>query len=296
MAWIRLTAQVRNTEAEALSDALMHEGALSVTIEQDLSLGQPEVAVFGEPGESPGLWPQCVLDALLPLSTPVEPLMQRASATAGLQEVPAYHSDFLADQDWVGLTQRQFNPIAVTPGLWIVPSWHVPPDPKALNIRLDPGQAFGTGSHPTTQLCLHWLATHPLAGLHLLDYGCGSGILAIAASLLGARHVLGVDIDPAAVETARANARHNGAQANFQLPQTSLPTATFDVVVANILAAPLVLLAPLLASCLKPGGRIVLSGILERQAEEVIAAYAPACTLGRNAQSEGWVCLSGTKG
>ncbi len=296
MAWTRLIAEVSADQAEALSDALMTCGALSAGIEQNLAAGYPEVEVFGEPGEPPpALWPHCLVDALIPLTADAHALMREALSLAGIHEVPGYQSDTIADQDWVRLTQSQFDPIRAAPGLWIVPTWHHPPDPQALNIRLDPGQAFGTGSHPTTQLCLAWLVQHRPMGQHILDYGCGSGILAIAARMLGARSVVGVDIDPAAVQSARDNATRNGVDTDFCLPD-DLPSGQFDGIVANILAAPLAMLAPLLIGRLKPGGWITLSGILARQAEMVIEAYRPACSLTVHSQSGDWICLSGIKG
>ncbi len=296
MAWTRLIVEVGAEQAELLSDALMSCGALSAGIEQNLAMGRPEIEVFGEPGEPPPtLWPHCLVDALIPLTADARALMREAAIVAGLSEVPAYQSDAVADQDWVRLTQSQFDPIPAAPGLWIVPTWHQPPDPQALNIRLDPGQAFGTGSHPTTQLCLAWLVQHRPTNQRILDYGCGSGILAIAARMLGARSVTGVDIDPAAVEAAQDNATRNAVAINFCLPDALVP-GQFEGIVANILAAPLAVLAPLLSDHLKPGGWITLSGILARQTEMVIGAYHPACTLALHSRSGDWVCLSGVKG
>ncbi|MDE2259022.1 MAG: 50S ribosomal protein L11 methyltransferase [Betaproteobacteria bacterium] len=296
MAWTRLIVEVTADQAEALSDSLMACGALATTIEQNLAAGHVEVEVFGEPGEPPpALWPHCLVDALIPLTEDAHTLMHAAVIAAGITEVPAYQSDTVADQDWVRLTQNQFEPIPAAPGLWIVPTWHTPPEPQALNIRLDPGQAFGTGSHPTTQLCLAWLEMHRPEGQHVLDYGCGSGILAIAARMLGAKRVVGIDIDPAAVQSAKDNAKRNAVDIDFYLPD-SLPPIQFDGVVTNILAAPLIVLAPLLIHHLKPGGWLTLSGILVRQAEMVIQAYQPLCTLHQHSQSGDWICLSGIKG
>ncbi len=294
MAWTRLIVEVTADQAEALSDSMMACGALATTIEQNLAAGHVEV--FGEPGDPPpALWPHCLIDALIPLTADVHALMHEAVVAAGMTELPAYQSDTIADQDWVRITQNQFEPIAAVPGLWVVPTWHSPPDPQALNIRLDPGQAFGTGSHPTTQLCLAWLEMHRPMGQTILDFGCGSGILAIAARMLGAARVVGVDIDPVAVQSARDNAKLNAVDIDFFLPD-NLPPIQFDGIVANILAAPLVVLAPLLIRHLKSGGSITLSGILFRQAEMVIEAYKPECTLQQHSQSEDWVCLSGIKG
>jgi ribosomal protein L11 methyltransferase len=203
----------------------------------------------------------------------------------------------VADTDWVRSTQAQFPPTQISPRLWVVPTWHEPPDPAAINVRLDPGVAFGTGTHPTTRLCLAWLDAALVPGSSVLDYGCGSGILAVAAALLGAGEVLGTDIDPQAVEAARLNAEANGARARFVLP-AALPAGSFDAVVANILSNPLKVLAPALLARVAPGGALVLSGVLERQAEEVIAAYAlidPTVPLAVWRADEGWVCLAGRR-
>ncbi len=296
MAWKRVILETSSQTAEALSEALMECGALAVSIEQNLGVAG-DWELFGEPGEQvAALWPHCLVDALLPLERDETALIEQALEQAGILDIPAWQVDVVADQDWVRLTQSQFDPIEVWPKLWIVPTWHQPPDPHAVNIRLDPGQAFGTGSHPTTQLCLRWLAGHStLAQESLLDYGCGSGILAIAASLLGAKPVVGVDIDPVAVETACANGLRNQASAEFLLPAHLAAEAFFDGIVANILSAPLILLAPLLMHHLKPGGWITLSGILARQSQQVVAAYASQCTLQVVGESDGWVCLSGRK-
>jgi ribosomal protein L11 methyltransferase len=295
MAWLRLLVEVSAGQAEAFTDALLEFGALSASIEQNRLGGEDEVEVFGEPGTPPpALWPHCLVEALVPLQADANALISSAASLAGVEPLPAYQSDILADQDWVRLTQGQFEPIPAAPGLWIVPSWHTPPDPSAINVRLDPGQAFGTGSHPTTQLCLAWLVRHSPKGQNVLDYGCGSGILAIVAKMLGASSATGVDLDPAAVETSRENALRNQTDARFFLPD-ALKAGEFDGIVANILAAPLIMLAPLLLGHLKTGGWLTLSGILERQADEVMAAYAPACRLEVDSRSDGWVCLSGTK-
>ena len=191
-------------------------------------------------------------------------------------------------------TQSQFDPLRIRDDLWIVPSWHQAPNPAALNIVLDPGLAFGTGSHPTTHLCLAWLADHLLPGESVLDYGCGSGILGIAAKRLGAAKVIGTDIDPQAIEASRYNASNNASEVSFFLPE-DLPAIVVDIVVANILASPLKLLAPALASYCRPGGRIVLSGILSEQAEEVRAAYAAWFDMHAALPMENWVLLSGVK-
>jgi ribosomal protein L11 methyltransferase len=209
--------------------------------------------------------------------------------------LPRYETRAIADEDWVRATQAQFAPVRITQRLWIVPSWCAAPDPAAINVTLDPGLAFGTGTHPTTRLCLEWLAGELPANASLLDYGCGSGILAIAASMLGAARVTGVDIDAQAVLAARANAAANGVDAVFALPDGLGAVGTFDVVVANILANPLRLLAPALAVRTRPGGHIVLSGILGDQAAEVAAAYAPWFIIDRWKDDDGWVALAGER-
>lgn len=295
MAWRKVLLAAPAQLAEGLSDALMEAGALAVTIEELRLPGDTEQELFGEPGQPPqDLWNQCQLDVLLPLDAPEQEIISAALEAMEMDLDTPWQSDLLGDQDWVTLTQRQFDPMEVAPHLWIVPSWHQPPEPEALNIRLDPGCAFGTGSHPTTRLCLAWLAAAMLKGESLLDYGCGSGILAIAARLLGAATVVGVDLDPAAVETAQRNAADNGAEASFYLPGDD-PEKQYDRVVANILAAPLMMLAPALSARLSAGGKIALSGILERQAEAVIEAYAPWCVLSVHASQDGWVCLAGER-
>jgi ribosomal protein L11 methyltransferase len=200
----------------------------------------------------------------------------------GISEVP--------DQDWVRLTQSQFSPVEITPEFWIVPTWHEPPQQARHVIRLDPGLAFGTGTHPTTRMCLRWIAQHAPVGQRVLDYGCGSGILAIAAARFGALHIDAVDIDPAAVESTLANAQANGVQLHAGLP--SLASGRYQVVFANILATPLKLLAPLLCSLVAPGGSLLLAGILERQADELKAAYLPYAKLDVVDGVDGWVLMT----
>jgi ribosomal protein L11 methyltransferase len=295
MAWRRVMVSLGAEYAESFADALLEAGALSASIEQDRSGGQAEHALFGEPDEGePGLWPDCLIDALLPLEASSAMLVAAAARATGLGQPPAWTEDTVADQDWVRATQSQFEPIAAAPGLWIVPTWHEPPEPGAINIRLDPGQAFGTGSHPTTRLCLQWLAERRPRGA-VLDYGCGSGILAIAARLLGAAQVVGVDLDPAAVQTAQDNARANRVEALFGLPDLAAAQDSFDVVVANILTRPLIMLAPLLLARLRPGGSLVLAGILDRQAGEVAQAYGVGADMAHYGAPGEWVCLTGTR-
>jgi ribosomal protein L11 methyltransferase len=200
----------------------------------------------------------------------------------------------VADRDWVRETQAQFAPIRVSPRLWIVPSWHAAPDPAALNIVLDPGLAFGTGGHPTTRLCLNWLERAIGGGESVIDYGCGSGILAIAAMKLGAGSAVGIDIDAQALLAARGNAIQNRVEVEFRgAAARACPPA--DIVVANILARPLIVLAPLLAGLTAPGGRLALAGLLAAQAQDVHAAYDEWFDLGREGEEEGWVVLAGTR-
>ncbi|MDD4881954.1 MAG: 50S ribosomal protein L11 methyltransferase [Gallionellaceae bacterium] len=289
--WLSLKLAVDGDRAEALSDALIEAGALSVAIEDRDAGTEAEAAQFGEPGlADPKSWQHNWLVALLEAGTDVPVLI----AGLGLPADSEYQVETVEEQDWVRLTQSQFDPIPISGRLWIVPSWHQAPDPDAITIVLDPGLAFGTGSHPTTRLCLKWLEASLVGGETVLDYGCGSGILAIAAARLGAANVVGVDIDPQAVQSARDNAEANGVTAEFLLPDP-LRAGQYDVVVANILTNPLKALMPLLAAHVRPGGRIVLSGILDAQAEEVMALYAQAFTMHHAATEEGWALLTGTR-
>jgi ribosomal protein L11 methyltransferase len=292
--WVSVTLETDAAHAETISDALMAAGAISVSVEDALAGTERETPQFGEPGSpTTPLWEDSRVVALF---EPGENLMGRiadAAAAAGIDDLPELSLDEVAEQDWVRLTQSQFEPIRISDRLWIVPSWHVAPDPQAINLELDPGLAFGTGSHPTTRLCLEWLEQAIQPGLSLLDYGCGSGILSIAALKLGAGEVLGVDIDKAALTAAADNAARNHVALHLAHSSDAL-TASFDCVVANILTNPLMLLAPLLAARLKPGGQLALSGVLEAQAGQVIAAYANYLPLGVGAVHEGWVRLEGT--
>ena len=214
--------------------------------------------------------------------------------------LPKFTTRKVEEQDWVRLTQSQFAPIHIGKNIWVVPSWHEAPDPEALILELDPGLAFGTGSHPTTRLCMEWLEAHPAPGKTVLDYGCGSGILAMVARKVGAGEVVGVDIDPQAIESAADNAQRNHCEIEYFLPDTFAQSAhaeqKFDIVVANILSSPLKLMAPMLSGRVAPGGALILSGVLARQAEEVAAAYAPFIKLGVWAEQDGWVALHGRLG
>jgi len=285
-----LVLEVRGHEAESLSDALLEAGALSVSFEEAHSAArEPDLP---EPGE-PASWPLVRLTALCASDHEPEQVLQRACAASGLA-IRAHRLSSIPDQDWVARSRSEFGPIRVTPRLWIVPSWHSPPDAGALNLVLDPGLAFGTGSHATTRLCLRWLEARITGGETVLDYGCGSGILAIAALKLGASRAVGIDIDPDAVAEAGANARRNGVVGEF-LESGSPLALTADLVVANILANPLKVLAPILAERCRRGGQVALSGILAGQAEDVARCYAPWVEFSAPAEEEGWVCLSGTR-
>jgi ribosomal protein L11 methyltransferase len=281
--------------ADTLSDALLAQGAQSVSVE-DANAGTAEEApLYGEPGlPAEGTWPQSLIKALCAQGADPKQIIAGACAQVGLAVLPDYRAEPVGDEDWVRLSQSQFEPIRISEKLWIVPSWAMAPDPQAVNLVLDPGLAFGTGSHPTTRLCLQWLERTIRGGECVLDYGCGSGILAIAALRLGAREALGVDVDPLALVAARANAARNRVDARFVNTETA-PDFQADLVAANILANPLILLAPLLAGYLSNGGRIALSGILEAQAEEVMAACAPWFAMRVSASDDGWVLIEGLR-
>jgi ribosomal protein L11 methyltransferase len=295
MAWLSLTITASASQAEMLSEALLALGALSVDI-HDADVDTPnEQAMFGEPGEpTPHLWLHNRVTALFVEDTPIDAIMLEAAHAIGLKQLPTYVIATLEDNDWVRLTQLQFNPIHISQRLWIVPTWHTPLDPSAINITLDPGLAFGTGSHPTTRLCLRWLDNHLQGGESVLDYGCGSGILAIAALKLGAGSATGVDVDAQAVQASRDNAMANQVDAQFFLPNAALKQQA-DIVVANILTNPLKVLAPLLAGSTRQGGQIVLSGVLSEQAEDVMEIYGQWFDFRPPVIEEGWACLSGMK-
>jgi ribosomal protein L11 methyltransferase len=281
--------------ADALSDALLAHGAQSVSIEDANAGTADEAPLYGEPGlPVEAAWPQCVIRALCAQDLDPLRLIAAACTQSGLALPPEYRLEPVGDEDWVRLSQSQFEPIRISDRLWIVPSWAIAPNPLAINLVLDPGLAFGTGSHPTTRLCLLWLERTLRGGERVLDYGCGSGILAIAALRLGAGDALGVDVDPLALVAARANAARNQVRARFIDTETASDFQA-DLVAANILANPLILLAPLLAGHLNTGGRIALSGILEVQSREVIAAYAPWFTMQTGGIDGGWTLLEGIK-
>ena len=295
MAYLALRFDVDAEAVELWSDALLDCGALSVDVADPGAGTSGEIPLFAEPGSEGDLrWPVARVTALLPGSADVAQTLECAGARTG-RALPSYESFEVAEQDWVRATQAQFAPVRITERLWIVPSWCEAPDRSAINVTLDPGLAFGTGTHPTTRLCLEWLATKSPRADSVLDYGCGSGILAIAAAKLGAARVTGVDVDPQAVASARANALANGVTAEFVLPDGLAPSEAFDVVIANILANPLRLLAPALAARTRRGGFIVLSGVLAEQASDVAAAYAPWFIMAPWKGEEGWVALAGAR-
>lgn len=295
MAWQSVKIPADEQTAETLSDTLMDLGALSASIEDALAGTDQEMPIFGEPGEpKAGLWQSSVVNALFPADADVPAVMDAAAKIIGLDAAPHFTIEHLEEQDWVRLTQSQFDPIQISPRLWIIPTWHTAPMPDAINLTLDPGLAFGTGSHPTTRLCLQWLDENIKGGENVLDYGCGSGILAIAALKLGAKRAIGTDIDPQAIQSSRDNAIQNQVSAEFYLPD-AVPPFQADILVANILTNPLKILAPALASTVESGGRIVLSGILAEQAEDVLAIYREWFDIETSAQDEGWVRLSGVK-
>jgi len=284
--------------AEPLSDALLDDlGALAVTVEDADAGAAGERALYGEPGlpAPAAAWQRSTLKALFDGDDAAERAATLVLAQPWAAEVHVQSLAPVPDADWVRLTQAQFEPLAVTPSFWIVPSWHEAPAAAREVIRLDPGLAFGTGSHPTTQMVLRWIAANEAAlrGARVLDYGCGSGILAIAAARFGAAEVVAVDIDPAAVCATADNARRNGVGLQAGLPETA--HGGFDVVLANILARPLELLAPLLTGHLNAGGRLVLSGILERQAPTLAAAYAPLLAIDVLERLDGWVLMGGRR-
>jgi len=295
MPWQSVRILVDSKTAEPLSDALMEAGALSVSLEDADAGTADETPLFGEPDyPSAELWPHSVAVVLLEADADVATTLAAAATLAGVTAPTHYTIETVADEDWVRLTQSQFDPIPISPRLWIVPTWHTAPDSRAINLKLDPGLAFGTGSHPTTRLCLVWLDEHISGGETLLDYGCGSGILAIAAIKLGAARVDGVDIDAQAVTASRDNAMLNDVSAHFCLPGEFAP-GQYDIVVANILTNPLKGMAPLLAGRVRTGGKLVLSGILAEQADEVMAVYRDWFVFDGPALDEGWVRLSGVK-
>lgn len=277
---------------ETVCDALDALDALSVSVEDADSGTDAEQALFGEPGLPPPAagWARSQVVALFADAQAANEAARLLPPQDFFDGCAIVHVAAVPEQDWVRLTQSQFAPVDITASFWIVPTWHEPPAGATRVIRLDPGLAFGTGTHPTTRMCLRWIARAPLAGQRVLDYGCGSGILAIGAALHGAATVDAVDIDPAAVSATRQNAEANGVRLNAGLPE--LAHGTYDVVLANILASPLKVLAPLLCQHVAAGGALVLAGVLERQTDELRAAYAPWLALDVADTQDGWVLLT----
>lgn len=290
-----LVLLVPEAGVEPVGDALVALDALSVSVEDADALTPAEQALFGEPGMPPPKegWNRSRVVALFPDEAAAREAAELLLPQDFFEGSQVMGVRAVVDQDWVRLTQSQFDPVEITPTFWIVPTWHEPPAAAKEVIRLDPGLAFGTGTHPTTRMCLRWIAAHAPQGQRVLDYGCGSGILAIGAAKFGADPIVAVDIDPAAVESTRLNADANGV-----VLRTGLPDAVdghFDVVLANILATPLKVLAPLLCERVKAGGHLVLAGILARQEDELREAYAPWVQLRVSDEEDGWILMTARK-
>ncbi|WP_044344134.1 50S ribosomal protein L11 methyltransferase [Pseudomonas meliae] len=293
MPWLQVRLAISPEQAETYEDALLEVGAVSVTFmdAEDQPIFEPEL-------NTTPLWTHTHLLALFEADTNAEMALAHLSLLTG-EELPEHSAEVIEDQDWERSWMDNFQPMCFGKRLWIVPSWHAAPQPDAVNLLLDPGLAFGTGTgtHPTTALCLEWLDGQDLKGCNVLDFGCGSGILAIAALLLGAEQAVGTDIDVQALEASRDNAGRNNIAAErfpLYLPE-DLPHQQADVLVANILAGPLVSLAPQLASLVRTGGRLALSGILAEQGEEVAAAYADSFDLDPIANRDSWVRITGRR-
>lgn len=291
MPWLQLRLAITPEQAEPMEDLLLGLGAVSVTYmdAEDQPIFEPDL------GTTP-LWSHTHLLALFEADADQQTLLDNLKLI-WKGELPEYLFEELADQNWERNWMEHFHPMRFGRRLWVVPSWHEAPEPEAVNLLLDPGLAFGTGTHPTTALCLEWLDEQTLDGLQVIDFGCGSGILAIAALLLGAEQVVGTDIDIQALEASRENARRNQIDEQrfaLYLPE-AMPNTPADVVVANILAGPLVSLAPQLSQLVKPGGRIALSGILAEQTEEILAAYRDTFELDPVARKEDWIRISGVR-
>lgn len=291
MSWLQLRLAITPEQAERLEDELLELGAVSVTFmdAEDQPIFEPDL------GTTP-LWSNTHLLALFEADTDSDTLIQHLKLLHQ-GELPAHELEQIEDQDWERSWMDNFHPMRFGQRLWIVPSWHTAPEPEAVNLLLDPGLAFGTGTHPTTALCLAWLDGQQLTDKQVIDFGCGSGILAIAALLLGASHAVGTDIDVQALEASRDNAQRNqiaDQRFSLYLPE-DMPQQPAKVVVANILAGPLVSLAPQLASLVQPGGLIALSGILAEQTDEILAAYEGFFELDPVAEQDGWIRVSGRR-
>ena len=295
MPWIAAELVLGAQVAAQFADALLEQGAVSVDLTDAQSGTVDERAIYQEPGESAAVaWGDNRLVGLFETGTDVKRALEQAAVASGLAVLPLYRTYRIEDQDWVRLTQAQFEPIAVSDRLSIVPTWHKASSQAPITIVMDPGLAFGTGSHPTTHLCLDWLDRYLQPGQTVIDYGCGSGILAITAAKLGAADVLGVDIDAQALEASRYNAAQNEVRPRFVDADASAIEAA-DVVVANILSGPLKVLAPLLSRLTRGGGRLILSGILETQTDELMEIYRDWFEMLPPVAREGWVRLEGVR-
>ena len=292
MTWWQFSLNCQASELEHIEDLMLELGALSISIGDagDEPIYEPL------PGTTP-LWQESVLTATFAAEADPETLYQRITGALPDQQAASLRQHGLQDQDWEQAYKQHFKPIHCAPGLWIVPSWSEPPDPEATVIELDPGLAFGTGSHPTTALCLAWLAANKPAGIRVIDYGCGSGILAIAAIKLGASQVCAIDIDAQALGACEANLKANDIDTDQVLVSTpeTMPSDPVELLIANILAGPLVELAPRFASLVKPGGQILLSGILKSQLEDIQLAYRSRFQLAAASCREDWACISGKR-
>lgn len=299
MSFISLSLILNENQADAFSDQLMALGAISVNVEDAEEGTANEKPIFGEPGAATGMWAKSKLTALFQDGADAAKMGWKAASVLGFEGLQ-FTVETVEDIDWVQQNRDQFQPIKISERVWIVPTWHAAPDDDAINIALDPGAAFGTGSHPTTRLCLQWLEANLDATRKpsMLDYGCGSGILAIAAKKFGAATTVGVDIDPQAIEAARYNAKQNAAQNAVEIAFSTTDVAldfVADITVANILANPLKVLAPLLASHTISGGQLALAGILDHQADDIIAIYQPWFDLQVWRSVEGWSCIAGQR-
>jgi len=293
-AWINLKIRASAEYAHIISDTLIELGALSSSIEDSYLNSENEEALFGEPNiPSNTIWQHNTIESLFNDSVSIDTIIDELKTVTGLSHID-YTLESVEEQNWVALTQSQFEPINISNKLWIVPSWHTSPNPNAINIVLDPGLAFGTGSHPTTHLCLEWLIHEVSMNDHVLDYGCGSGILSIAAKKCGAKEVIGVDIDPQAIIASVHNAKENHVDINFYNSESSLNFEA-DIVVANILSSALSVLAPIIAKACKPQGKIALSGILKEQVEMLTKIYSVWFNLNKPIEREGWILMSGKK-
>jgi len=297
MPWLQITLESTRDDAQRLGDALEEAGALAVSLEG----ADAEPLFETDWNDTTPVWKQTRVVALFAEDADVPAAMRMVATLLSLPAAPPYKTETVADQDWVRAWMDRWQPLHFgrSPGganLWVVPSWLTPPEPDAANIILDPGMAFGTGTHATTAMCLEWLATHPPRDLEVIDYGCGSGILAIAALKLGAAHALATDTDPQALAVSRENAERNQVadRLTLCLPEAVPADTSADVVLANILAGPLIQLAPRLTAHVRPGGMLILSGLLAQQADEVAAAYAAHFVLERRVH-DGWAMLAARK-